>query len=148
MDGFSKCERIGREKMNILCENLNLAFKENPKQYDCYDGTIEYHGKKYIVELKDRSEKYNLDSILLEKSKYDNIIECCTTLSADGAYYVSFFSNDAYILKLDDSIDVEPISIKANKHTSISDGKIDKLVYMVPKNKFKKYRINGEKEDS
>ena len=139
-------EKMGRAKFRkLIKDNKLMYFVDNPRLKEYYDGVLYYGDKKFLIEIKTRAEKYNQEETLMfEADKYNHLRECATTLSADGAYYVSFFTNDAYIYNVPDNIEYEPINMKANKCTSFSDEKVEKLVYMIPKNKMRHKKINGD----
>ena len=89
----------------------------------------------------DRSEKFNYDTILFEKDKYDNLIKSIDKEQADGAYYVSFWDDVAYIYLISREMNLKPYRINANKCTAINDDKKEKWVYFINKNDVKKYTI-------
>lgn len=140
-DKINTLENIGRNKFKRLCENKNLKFVESTNSIEYFDGIVYFKGKKYLIEIKDRSEKFNYDTILFEKDKYDNLIQSIKNEQADGAYYVSFFDNVAYIFLLPTEMNLKPYKINANKCTAINDDKKEKWVYFINKNDFKKYTI-------
>lgn len=140
-DKINTLEYIGRNKFKKLCENKNLKFVESTNPIEYFDGIVYFKGKKYLIEIKDRSEKFNYDTILFEKDKYDNLIQSIKKEQADGAYYVSFFDNVAYIFLLPTEMNLKPYKINANKCTAINDDKKEKWVYFINKNNLKKYTI-------
>jgi len=134
-------ERVGREKFKTLCKNLKLEFKEATNPYEHYDGVISYYGRKYLVEIKDRSEKYNYDTILFEDEKYQNLKKAIEQKDADGAYYVSIWNNTIFIYKIPMEMNLKPCKIMGNKCTAINDEKKEKTVYFIPKTQTKIYTI-------
>lgn len=134
-------EKSGRDKFKTLCSNLNLNYIESTNPYEYYDGIIYFNGKKYIVELKDRSDKYVYDTILFEDEKYQNLKKSIKDLNADGAYYISIWNNTLYIYMIPEIMNIKPVKINANKCTAASDYKKEKLVYFIPKADHKVYTI-------
>ena len=150
-------EKSSRDKFKRLCDNLNLIFEDSQQMFDHYDEILYYKNKKYIVELKDRKLKYDYPTIMFEKYKYDNLIFKMKELNADGAYYISFFGDDAYIYKLPmpDQMDEQIKNIAANKIYGIFDKqnitpeeKRVKQVFLINKSKCKKYNINDKRKNN
>lgn len=140
-DKIDTLENKGRDKFRKLCENKHLQFVESTERLEYFDGIVYFKGKKYLIEIKDRSEKFNYDTILFEKDKYDNLIKSIDKEQADGAYYVSFWDNVAYIYLIPREMNLKPYKINANKCTAINDDKKEKLVYFINKNDVKRYTI-------
>ena len=89
-------EAIGREKFIKLCDRLGYEFIETKNRYEVYDGVVFFNGKKYLIEIKDRSEKHDYDTILFEDEKYQSMKKAIYDTNADGAYYVSICKNKLY----------------------------------------------------
>lgn len=140
-DKIDTMENKGRDKFRKLCESKHLQFVESTERLEYFDGIVYFKGKKYLIEIKDRSEKFNYDTILFEKDKYDNLIKSIDKEQADGAYYVSFWDNVAYIYMIPKEMKLKPYKINANKCTAINDDKKEKWVYFINKNDVKKYTI-------
>lgn len=134
-------EKSGRDKFRKLCQNLNLEFIEATNQYEHYDGIIFFKGKKYLIEIKDRSNKFNYDTILFEDEKYQNIKAAIEETNADGAYYVSIWDNTLYLYYIPIEMNLKPFKIMGNKCTAINDEKREKIVYFIPKSETKIYTI-------
>ena len=140
-DKIDTLENKGRDKFRKLCESKHLQFVESTERLEYFDGIVYFKGKKYLIEIKDRSEKFNYDTILFEKDKYDNLIKSIDKEQADGAYYVSFWDDVAYIYLIPREMNLKPYRINANKCTAINDDKKEKWVYFINKNDVKRYTI-------
>ena len=140
-DKIYKMEKSGRDKFKILCKNLGLEYVESTNPYEYYDGIIYYKNKKYLVELKDRSNKYIYDTILFEDEKYRNLKKCISETNSDGAYYISIWNNTIYIYMIPEEMNIKPTKIMGNKCTAAGDLKKEKLVYFIPKSDHKVYTI-------
>ena len=140
-DKIDTLENKGRDKFRKLCKIKQLQFVESTERLEYFDGIVYFKGKKYLIEIKDRSEKFNFNTILFEKDKYDNLIKSIDKEQADGAYYVSFWDNDAYIYLIPKEMNLNPYKISANKCTAINDDKKEKWVYFINKNDVKIYTI-------
>ena len=140
-DKIDTMENKGRDKFRKLCEIKHLQFVESTERLEYFDGIVFFKGKKYLIEIKDRSEKLNYDTILFEKDKYDNLIKSIDKEQADGAYYVSFWDDVAYIYLIPREMNLKPYRINANKCTAINDDKKEKWVYFINKNDVKRYTI-------
>lgn len=138
---IKKLDKPGRKKFMQLCDELGFEYGE-PKRKDLmYDCHFTYKGKKYIVEIKDRSPKVEqYDSYIIEKEQYDAIIAWRDKLDADGCYYVNFFGDKAYIFNLSDPRSTEHLeeqwmswvtAIDPKKKTKKEVYKIDKSIARV-----------------
>ena len=72
-DKINIMEKSGRNKFKRLCENLQIYFVEAENPFEYFDGIVYFKGKKFLIEIKDRDEKFNYDTILFEKDKYENL---------------------------------------------------------------------------
>ena len=140
-DKIDTMENKGRDKFRKLCDSKHLKFVESTERLEYFDGIVYFKGKKYLIEIKDRSEKFNYDTILFEKDKYDNLIKSIDKEQADGAYYVSFWDDVAYVYLIPREMNLKPYRINANKCTAINDDKKEKWVYFINKNDVKRYTI-------
>ena len=140
-DKIEKYEKKGRDKFKKLCNNLNLIYIESDNLTEHFDGIVFFKNKKYIIEIKDRSNKFNYDTILFEQEKYDNLKKAINENEADGAYYISIWNTTIYAYLLPDEIDVQPQEVMCNKCTAINDDKKIKTVYFIPKEKTMIYEI-------
>jgi len=136
INNIKKLDKPGRDKFIELCKRLNIKYIEPSREDLCYDCLIEYKGKQYIVELKNRSSKYkNYDTLFLEKGKYERLLNNIKKLNVNGAYYICWIDNDAYIYNIKESFITENLqekwmnNITADKNTK----KISKLVYILKK---------------
>ena len=140
-DKIDTLENKGRDKFRKLCESKHLQFVESTERLEYFDGIVFFKGKKYLIEIKDRSEKFNYDTILFEKDKYDNLIKSIDKEQADGAYYVSFWDDVAYIYFIPNVMNLRPCKIMGNKCTAINGDKKEKIVYFIPKDQTKVYTL-------
>ena len=137
----------GREKMKLLCSQLGWDYSEPDSLRLAFDCFVTVNNKKYIVELKNRSPKYEqYDDYILEKDKYDRIMSWKHRLQAAGALYCNFFGNTAYIFNLDNpDITTRPAKAYMNDVTARSRSyKVQKDVYYINKSLAKKVTINGQ----
>lgn len=137
-------ERRGREKMRRLCEMRNLDYYDNPTITEPYDGTVVYNGKSYLIEIKDRDASYNdYPTVLMESAKKDALLDTMQELEADGAYYVSFYGDTAWVFDVTSSevLSTPSTTIRCNKHTAFGDGKREKEIILLPKAIGHKYNI-------
>lgn len=138
-NAYKVSERKGRNKMKKLCDQRGLQYFDNPVISAPYDGNIVYGDQTYLVEVKDRDPQYErYDTILLEKSKYDNITWCVNATGSTSAYYACFYGNHAYVIDLfrHPIGSIQPATVECNKMTVEDRGRTDKLVYFIPKNWF------------
>ena len=136
----------GREKMKLLCSQLGWEYSEPDSLRLAFDCFVTVAGKKYVVELKNRSPKYEqYDEYILEKDKYDRVMSWKHRLRAAGALYCNFFGNTAYIFNLDNpDITTRPAKAYMNDVTARSRSyKVQKDVYYINKSLAKKVTING-----
>ena len=136
----------GREKMKLLCGQLGWEYSEPDSLRLAFDCFITVNNKKYVVELKNRSPKYEqYDEYILEKDKYDRVMSWKHRLQAAGALYCNFFGNTAYIFNLDNpDITTRPAKAYMNDVTARSRSyKIQKDVYYINKSLAKKVTLNG-----
>ena len=137
-------EDNGRNKFQRLCDSLGVEWDENEDIHSYYDGTVLWKGKTYLIEIKDRDERYEAyDTILLQNDKYENILGCMENTGADGAYYVCFYGDTAYVtdLTLPEVATISTTTMRCNRHTAFSDWKTDKEVRMIPKEITRQYNI-------
>jgi len=128
----------GKLKFKKLCKKFNLEFEEMLERFADYDFLLFYKGKKFIVEVKDRDAIYaNYDSIMFEDEKYQKLIKDIEKEQVNGAYYITFINNLAYIYFIPLIIPYKKCKINANKKTYMSDEKIEKEVFFLPKNDLK-----------
>lgn len=136
IENIKKLDKPGRDKFIKLCNKSGLEYFEPSNEKLAYDCGFIYHGKKYIVELKDRSPKYEIyDELILEKDKAERLLKWKDKLGAAATYYVNWFGKRAYIFKIDESIlDYKVTKKWMNAVTAESrDNKIEKEVYLLPK---------------
>ena len=137
----------GREKMKLLCSQLGWEYSEPDSLRLAFDCFVTANNKKYVVELKNRSPKYEqYDEYILEKDKYDRVMSWKHRLRADGALYCNFFGNTAYIFNLDNpDITTRPAKAYMNDVTARSRSyKVQKDVYYINKSIAKKVVLNGQ----
>ena len=137
----------GREKMKLLCSQLGWEYSEPDSLRLAFDCFVTVAGRKYVVELKNRSPKYEqYDEYILEKDKYDRVMSWKHRLQATGALYCNFFGNTAYIFNLDDpDITTRPAKSYMNDVTARSRSyKVQKDVYYINKSLAKKVTLNGQ----
>ena len=136
----------GREKMKLLCSQLGWEYSEPDSLRLAFDCFVTVNNKKYVVELKNRSPKYEqYDEYILEKDKYDRVMSWKHRLQAAGALYCNFFGNTAYIFNLDNpDITTRPVKAYMNDVTARSRSyKVQKDVYYINKSLAKKVTLNG-----
>ena len=137
----------GREKMKLLCSQLGWEYSEPDSLRLAFDCFVTVNNKKYVVELKNRSPKYEqYDEYILEKDKYDRVMSWKHRLQAAGALYCNFFGNTAYIFNLDNpDITTRPTKAYMNDVTARSRSyKVQKDVYYINKSLAKKVTLNGQ----
>lgn len=137
-------EERGREKMRRLCETLNYDYENNSDITEHFDGTLHYHGKNYLIEVKDRNIKFkDYPTIMYEQYKDDALKEAVEQLGANGAFYVCFYDNEAFIFNVydDDVQSITPTNVPCNKYTAFDGGKVEKSVYLLPKRLARKYTV-------
>lgn len=137
----------GREKMKLLCSQLGWEYSEPASLRLAFDCFVTVNNKKYVVELKNRSPKYEqYDEYILEKDKYDRVMSWKHRLQAAGALYCNFFGNTAYIFNLDNpDITTRPAKAYMNDVTARSRSyKVQKDVYYINKSLAKKVTLNGQ----
>ena len=137
----------GREKMKLLCRQLGWEYSEPDSLRLAFDCFVTIAGHKYIVELKNRSPKYEqYDEYILEKDKYDRVMSWKHRLQASGVLYCNFFGNTAYIFNLDNpDITARPAKAYMNDVTARSRSyKVQKDVYYINKSLAKKVTLNGQ----
>lgn len=134
MNEFKKAEQLGREKFQQgLKKNGIKNYKFTTNQYDPIDCIIWNKGKKILIEIKNRDEKYeNYPTHMMELHKYRDMMK----MPADKRYYVCIFGNTFYWYNLND-IDVQPELMYGAKTTAIDTGKVLKQVLFIPTNKAK-----------
>ena len=137
----------GREKMKLLCSQLGWEYSEPDSLRLAFDCFVTINNRKYVVELKNRSPKYEqYDEYILEKDKYDRVMSWKHRLQAAGALYCNFFGNTAYIFNLDNpDITTRPAKAYMNDVTAQSRSyKVQKDVYYINKSLAKKVTLNGQ----
>lgn len=81
-------EELGREifeKFLISQGVKQYGFSEY--QFESYDCWFIYSGKKYLVEIKNRAEKYSTyNDMLIEKPKYMTLVEQSKQFDAEALY--------------------------------------------------------------
>lgn len=140
-----KYEDKGRDKFKRLCETLNYDYENNSNLTEHYDGTVHYHGKDYLIEIKDRNTKFKeYPTIMFEEYKNDAIRQSVTDTGANGAYYVCFYDNEAFIFNVfDDEVEATPTTyVTCNRYTAFDGGKVEKPVKLLPKGISVKYTLN------
>ena len=136
----------GREKMKLLCSQLGWEYSEPDSLRLAFACFVTVAGRKYVVELKNRSPKYEqYDEYILEKDKYDRVMSWKHRLQAAGALYCNSFGNTAYIFNLDNTdITTHPAKAYMNSITAQSRSyKVQKDVYYINKSIAKKVTLNG-----
>ena len=137
----------GREQMKLLRSQLGWEYSEPDSLRLAFDCFVTVNNKKYVVELKNRSPKYEqYDEYILEKDKYERIMSWKHRLQAAGALYCNFFGNTAYIFNLDNpDITTRPAKSYMNDVTARSRSyKVQKDVYYINKSLAKKVTRNGQ----
>lgn len=137
-------EDKGRSKFQRLCETLNYDYENNSDITAHYDGTVHYHGRNYLIEIKDRNIKFkDYPTIMFETYKNDALRNAVSEQGADGAFYACFYDNEAYIYNIYD-IEVEaikPTNVTCNRYTAFDGGRVEKSVLLLPKGLSHKYTI-------
>lgn len=138
-------EDKGRSKFQRLCEMLNYDYENNSDITAHYDGTVHYKGKDYLIEIKDRNIKFKeYPTIMFEEYKNDTLRNAVSEQGADGAFYVCFYDNEAFIYNIYDT-EVEaitPVNVTCNRYTAFDGGRVEKPVKLLPKGISCKYTLN------
>ena len=137
----------GREQMKLLCSQLGWEYSEPDSLRLAFDCFVTVNNKKYVVELKNRSPKYEPDNeYIREKDKHERRMAWKHPLQAAGALYCNFFGNTAYIFNLDNpDITTRPAKSYMNDVTARSRSyKVQKDVYYINKSLAKKVTLNGQ----
>lgn len=143
-DNMKELDKPGRDKFIKLCEKYNYEYFEPANDKLAYDCGFKYNSNIYLVELKDRSPKYECyNELILEKDKYERVIKWKERTGAKAAYYANWFGNKCYIFRLTEEIAKQPVIKKyMNAITAASrDVKVEKEVYMLDKKMAKVYEI-------
>lgn len=138
---MKELDKPGRDKFKALCSKLGYIYFEPENEKLAYDCGFEYKGKKYIVELKDRSPMYECyDELILEKDKAERLIKWKHRLEANRAYYVNFFGDNIYIFNIDEKVLEKPSkTMWMNAVTAESrTNKVKKEVYLLDKKEARK----------
>ena len=129
--------------VDFLNENVDM-FKKEPleyegKRYSTYDA----YNKTYTCEIKKRNfesyHKYAQEGLILEKKKYDALIEKANTRVTDALYINIFTDNKAFIWNLTkltkENYDFSWHPMKMNKATFRSKyDKIEKEIALLKEN--------------
>lgn len=137
-------EDKGREKFKRLCETLNYDYENNSDMTAHYDGTVHYKGRDYLIEIKDRNVKFKeYPTIMFECYKNDAIRNAVSEQGANGAYYVCFYDNEAFIFNVyDEEVEaITPVNVTCNRYTAFDGGKVEKPVKLLPKGISHKYTL-------
>lgn len=144
IDNIKKLDEPGRRKFKQLCKKLGYEYFEPSNDKLAYDCGFIYNGNKYIVELKDRSLKYEkYDDLILEKDKCIRLLKWKNITNSKAAYYVNFFGDLCYIFNIQHSILDRPTTEKwMNALTAASTQvKTKKEVYLLNKKDAKLFTI-------
>lgn len=141
IDNIKALDKPGREKFKKLCAKMGYNYFEPENEKLAYDCGFIWKGKKYIVELKDRSPMYECyDELILEQDKAERLIKWKQRLEAHRAYYVNFFGDTVYIFNIDEKVLEKPSkkmwmnAVTAESRTN----KIKKDVYLLDKKEARK----------
>lgn len=140
-DNMKELDKPGRDKFKLLCSKMGYDYFEPANDKLAYDCGFIFKGNKYIVELKDRSPKYECyDELILEKDKAERLIKWKARLGANRAYYVNFFGDTIYIFDIDEKVLQMPSKLMwMNAITAESRSiKVEKEVYLLDKRTAKK----------
>lgn len=141
IDNIKALDKPGREKFKKLCAKMGYSYFEPDNEKLAYDCGFTWKGKKYIVELKDRSPMYECyDELILEKDKAERLIKWKQRLEAHRAYYVNFFGDNVYIFNIDEKVLEKPSKMMwMNAVTAESrTNKVKKEVYLLDKKEARK----------
>ena len=141
---INQYEDKGRDKFKRLCETLNYDYENNSDMTAHYDGTVHYKGRDYLIEIKDRNIKFkDYPTVMFEMYKNNALRNAVCEQGANGAYYVCFYDNEAFIFNVfDDEVEaITPVNVTCNRYTAFDGGKVEKPVKLLPKGISVKYTI-------
>lgn len=139
-----KYEDKGRAKFQRLCETLNYDYENNSNLTAHFDGTVHYHGRNYLIEIKDRNTKFkDYSTVMFECYKNDALRNAVCEQGANGAYYVCFYDNEAFIFNVyDEEVEaITAVNVTCNRYTAFNGGKVEKPVKLLPKGISHKYTL-------
>jgi hypothetical protein len=126
--------------VKLLNETVELFKKENliyeGKRYSTYDA----HNKLYTCEIKKRNfesyHKYAKEGLILEKKKYDKLLEKAKETNTEALYINIFTDNKVFVWNLskltNENYDFNWHSMKMNKATFHSKfNKIEKEIALL-----------------
>jgi hypothetical protein len=120
MKTFEDYENVGRSKFKKLCDKLNYPVKFTEDQYSNIDAYTTGATGIFLVEIKNRDEKYiDNDLMLIEKTKYMNILIDASNKKMKPLYIFTFNNSD--IIKIADLSKIDLEFIKVEHPKSIFD---------------------------
>jgi hypothetical protein len=150
---FIQTENIGRLRFSKVLQDNGVTNGYNAKNlYDSVDYYYTNSKNQLIgVEIKERNQKYlNCNHHLMEKLKYDRIIEKLDKGEIDNAYYACFFGRTLLMYPLSTirrKVDKNMIMIAENKYVKTTVGNRTlvpkKMLYLNPDWAFR-YELNSE----
>lgn len=153
MNKFLFYEEEGRREFKSFLDQSKSSTDWQPTEdsSNTVDGFFKLKGKKIVVEIKTRDNKYrDFSTHLMEINKYMNISKQKVDNGCYTGLYVNIFGDSdkgiydtMYIYDLKDinSSNCEITTTYANKTTAKDTGKVSKQFYMIPvryAQKFKK----------
>lgn len=124
-------ELIGRGSFASFLKQLNVDDCYFPQEIGCpFDCVFFFKGKKYLVEIKVREKLYN--DFVLEKKKYEAVLNKEKEEQADGSFYAVFYGNKLFLYNLH-KITAKTQMMMLNEKTFQSrEKKVNKEVFLLP----------------
>ena len=127
-----QAEEKGRKLLASFFDQRNIAYKNTTDQMDAVDMIItDKNGKKAVVEIKCRNEKYEkYPTLFFEEKKYKGMLKRMQDLGVSAGLYVCIFGTHIYIYNIQDIVDNTQITYKYLPANSFNDGTFEtKAIY-------------------
>lgn len=144
-ENYKRLDKGGRDKFKRLCTECGLIYHEPDNEKLAFDCWFEGQGYDWLVEIKDRGpEAAGYQELVLEKDRYERLVNWVNRTGAAGAFYVNWIGDTAYIFDLRDPRTLSRLrTMFMNAVTAVSRcRKKYKEVYMLDKRwAFKVYKL-------
>ena len=144
MNKFQEKEKVGRQLLASFYKDKDIDYSFTTDTFDAVDGYYQYKNKKGVFEIKVRDQKYlDYPDLIVEEVKYQNLLKAAK--DQDTFRYYNFIGDYLFIFKPSAFKNARTGCLRCNRTTAENNGRVDKLLRFLDKEKATVYKkVNGK----
>ena len=145
MNPYQHSEAKGRQLLAGFFQQKNInTYSFTTGQFDTVDGYVQHKNKNIVFEIKVRDQKYlDYPDLIIEEVKYQNLLKAAK--DQDTFRYYNFIGDYLFIFKPSAFKNARTGCLRCNRTTAENNGRVDKLLRFLDKEKATVYKkVNGK----